>query len=325
MLTVTGVYKPTNVISISYGEQEDDLPTNYQQRQCSEFMKLGMQGVSVVIASGDSGVAARSTDDGNADGCLGNGEVFNPDFPASCPYVTAAGATYLPPGGNAAMDQEVAVTRFPSGGGFSNIYPRPSYQNTAVSTYLTAHTPTYKTYNTSGMNNPPETVTAGGLYNIAGRGYPDISAVGDNVVIFLDGTPELIGGTSAAAPVFAAIINRINEERLAAGKKTVGFLNPTLYSNPSAFHDITVGNNSGCGTPGFYAASGWDPVTGLGTPNYPALLDVSFGDCGWGDGVLTDFFRSLWLFLELEKLVEHSKRLRQLKSSARKTHLLTMY
>lgn len=63
-----GVYKPTNVISISYGEQEDDLPTNYQQRQCNEFMKLGMQGVSIVIASGDSGVAARSTDDGNADG-----------------------------------------------------------------------------------------------------------------------------------------------------------------------------------------------------------------------------------------------------------------
>lgn len=79
-----GVYKPTNVISISYGEQEDDLPANYQQRQCQEIMKLGMQGVSVVIASGDSGVAARSTDDGNADGCLGTGQVFNPDFPANC-------------------------------------------------------------------------------------------------------------------------------------------------------------------------------------------------------------------------------------------------
>lgn len=68
--TQCGVYKPTNVISISYGEQEDDLPTNYQQRQCSEFMKLGMQGVSVIVASGDSGVAARSTDDGNDDGAF---------------------------------------------------------------------------------------------------------------------------------------------------------------------------------------------------------------------------------------------------------------
>ena len=269
-----GVYKPTNVISISYGEQEDDLPTKYQQRQCAEFMKLGMQGVSVVIASGDSGVAARSTDDGNSDGCLGTGEVFNPDFPASCPYITAAGATYLPPGGDPKKDQEVAVTRFPSGGGFSNIYPQPSYQKTQVNTYLTAHTPPYKTYNTSGMNNPPETVTKGGIYNVGGRGYPDISAVGDNVVIINNGAPTLIGGTSASAPVFAAILNRINEERLAAGKKTVGFVNPTLYANPSAFHDITVGSNPGCNTQGFAVTQGWDPVTGLGTPNYPALLKV---------------------------------------------------
>ncbi|CAK4006177.1 related to Tripeptidyl-peptidase sed1 [Lecanosticta acicola] len=267
-----GVYKPTNVISISYGEQEDDLPTNYQQRQCNEFMKLGMMGTSVIIASGDSGVAARGTDDNNADGCLGHGEVFNPDFPASCPYVTAAGATYLPPGGDPYKDQEVAVTRFPSGGGFSNIYPRPAYQNASVTNYLTAHTPSYPTYNTSGMNNPPESVTNGGLYNIAGRGYPDVSAIGDNVVVVVNGMFELIGGTSAAAPTFAAIINRVNEERIAAGKKPVGFLNPTLYAHPEIFHDITVGNNSGCGTPGFYAAPGWDPVTGLGTPNYPAIL-----------------------------------------------------
>ncbi|RMY17954.1 hypothetical protein D0867_05667 [Hortaea werneckii] len=269
-----GVYKPTNVISISYGEQEDDLPTNYQKRQCNEFMKLGMQGVTVVIASGDSGVAARGADDGNSDGCLGNGEVFNPDFPASCPYVTAAGATFLPTGGDPEKDEEVAVTRFPSGGGFSNIYPRPSYQQTAVNTYLTAHKPPYKSYTTSNMNNPPESVTQGGLYNAAGRGYPDISAVGDNVVIINNGLPELIGGTSAAAPVFAAIINRINEERLAAGKKTVGFVNPTLYANPSALHDITTGSNPGCNTQGFKVTQGWDPVTGLGTPNYPALLKV---------------------------------------------------
>jgi tripeptidyl-peptidase-1 len=188
--------------------------------------------------------------------------------------VTSAGATYLPPGASAATDQEVAVTRFPSGGGFSNIYAQPSYQSSQVNTYLTAHTPSYKTYKTSGMNNPPESVTNGGIYNVAGRGYPDISAVGDNVVVVVNGLPTLIGGTSASAPVFAALINRINEERIAAGKKPVGFLNPTLYAHPEIFHDITVGNNSGCGTPGFYAAKGWDPVTGLGTPNYPAMLKV---------------------------------------------------
>jgi tripeptidyl-peptidase-1 len=225
-----GTYTPTNVISISYGEQEDDLPTNYQQRQCNEMMKLGMQGVSIILASGHSGVAARSTDDGNADGCLGTGEVFNPDFPASCPYLTAVGATYLPTGGSAAKDEEVAVTRFPSGGGFSNIYPAPDYQKSTLSTYFSVHDPGYKYYNTSGMNNPPESVTNGGIYNRGGRGYPDVSAVGDNVVIILDGMPTLIGGTSASAPVFGAILNRINEERIAAGKSTVGFVNPTLVS-----------------------------------------------------------------------------------------------
>ncbi|KAK4626863.1 Tripeptidyl-peptidase sed1 [Fulvia fulva] len=127
------------------------------------------------------------------------------------------------------------------------------------------------------MNNPPETVTKGGVYNVAGRGYPDVSAAGDNVVVFVDGLPELIGGTSASAPVFASVLNHINEERLAVGKKTVSFVNPTLYAHPEVFLDITVGNNSGCGTRGFYAASGWNPVTGLRTPNYSKMLDLYMG------------------------------------------------
>ena len=96
-------------------------------------------------------------------------------------------------------------------------------------------------------------------------------------MIYNNGMPVLIGGTSASAPVFAAILNRINEERIAVGKSTVGFVNPTLYANPQVLHDITVGNNSGCGTPGFFAAKGWDPVTGLGTPNYKAMLSLYMG------------------------------------------------
>lgn len=110
------------------------------------------------------------------------------------------------------------------------------------------------------------------------------------------GAPSLIGGTSASAPVFAAILNRINEERLSVGKSTVGFVNPTLYANPRVLHDITVGNNPGCNTvsssstfvssetnyinglkSGFNASTGWDPVTGLGTPNYPAMLKLFLG------------------------------------------------
>ena len=67
---------------MSYGEQEDDLPASYQQRQCNEYMKLGMQGISVVFASGDSGVSGPKGD-GSLNGCLGDrGQIFSPDFPA---------------------------------------------------------------------------------------------------------------------------------------------------------------------------------------------------------------------------------------------------
>ena len=88
-----------------------------------------------------------------------------------------------------------------------------------------------------------------------------------------------------AAPIAAAVFTRINEERIAAGKPVIGFVNPTLYQNPGMFNDITVGdqskggpngdgNPSACGNNGFSAVEGWDPVTGLGTPNYPAMLKV---------------------------------------------------
>ncbi|KAL5364711.1 peptidase S8/S53 domain-containing protein [Aspergillus floccosus] len=266
-----GVYKPTNVISISYGGWEASLPIQYQRRQCQEWMKLGLQGVSVVVASGDSGVAGRNgaPTPGN---CLGtDNKVFAPGFPATCPYLTTAGSTVIPSGSNAEDHQEVATSSFASGGGFSNIYERPDYQKDAVEEYFQTADPGYPYYET--VNNA-SFAADGGIYNRVGRGYPDVAAIGDNVLIFTGGTPQLIGGTSAAAPVFAALLTRINEERLAAGKSTVGFVNPVLYAHPEAFFDVTSGNNEGCGTKGFSAAKGWDPVTGLGTPNYPKLLDV---------------------------------------------------
>ncbi|TVY45378.1 Tripeptidyl-peptidase [Lachnellula subtilissima] len=265
-----GVYTPTNVISISYGGQEADLPVAYQRRQCTEFMKLGMQGVSVVLASGDSGVAGPTGDD-SSDGCLGTGQIFSPDFPATCPYITTVGSTTLPAGGNVTDDAETSTTRFPSGGGFSNIYATPEYQQSAVDDYLTNSPPPYVSYTTTDNG---AIGADGGIYNKGGRGYPDVSAVGDNIVIFNAGAPTLVGGTSASAPIFASILTLINEERLAAGKSTIGFVNPTLYAHPEAFHDITDGSNPGCNTTGFAAAKGWDPVSGLGTPIYPSLLEV---------------------------------------------------
>ncbi|KAK3642200.1 Tripeptidyl-peptidase sed1 [Elasticomyces elasticus] len=265
-----GVYRPTNVISISYGGQESDLPVSYQKRQCNEFMKLGLQGISVCVSSGDSGVAGPPGD-GNADGCLGTGQIFSPDFAATCPYITTLGATVLPPGADVRKDQEVAVTRFPSGGGFSNIYPIPTYQASAVAGYFKNHNPSYPYYETTDN----KTIGAnGGIYNRIGRAYPDFAAIGDNVAIYNQGALIRIGGTSASSPAFASILTRINEERLAVGKKTIGFVNPVLYAHSEVLHDITVGNNSGCGTPGFYASTGWDPVTGLGTPNYPKMVQL---------------------------------------------------
>lgn len=92
-----GVYKPTNVITISYGEQESDLPAYYQQRQCNEFLKLGLQGTSIFVASGDTGVGGYpggSNGDGSYYGCLGSDDaVFSPTQPNSCPWLTNVGAT----------------------------------------------------------------------------------------------------------------------------------------------------------------------------------------------------------------------------------------
>lgn len=267
-----GVYKPTNVISISYGGAEASLPISYQRRQCSEFMKLGLQGVSVVVASGDSGVMQRGGDP-RPSNCLGNNDkVFAPGFPATCPYLTTVGGTYLPPGADASKNQEVATTSFASGGGFSNIYKQADYQKEAVENYFkSSSAPDYKFYKSVDNSSFAD---GGGIYNRIGRAYPDVSAIADNILIYNMNIPTLVGGTSAAAPVFASLLTRINEERLAAGKPTVGFVNPTLYAHPEVFHDVTQGSNPGCGTDGFKAAKGWDPVTGLGTPNYPKLLDL---------------------------------------------------
>jgi len=93
------------------------------------------------------------------------------------------------------------------------------------------------------------------------RGYPDVAANGWFAVIVADGLFEGVGGTSESSPIFGGIITLINEQRLAAGKSTVGFINPVLYANPSALNDITVGNNTDCTEFGFFAVKGWDPVT----------------------------------------------------------------
>ncbi|KAJ3732596.1 family S53 protease-like protein [Lentinula guzmanii] len=142
-----------------------------------------------------------------------------------------------------------------SGGGFSDYFSRATYQSTSVETYLSTLGDTY-----------------GGRFSPNGRAFPDVAAQGFDVLIVNGGQPQLVSGTSCSSPIFASVIALINDRRVSAGKSPLGFLNPFLYLNPGAFFDITTGSNPGCGTHGFSAGVGWDPVTGLGTPNFAALL-----------------------------------------------------
>jgi tripeptidyl-peptidase-1 len=277
--TMCGTYKPANVISVSYGEQETDLPVGYQKRQCNEFMKLGLQGVSILYSSGDSGVAGNPSGNGAANGCLGpEGTVFNPTTPGHCPYITSVGATMIDPG-NTVSDPESAAFAFfhnntvllLSGGGFSNIYPVPSFQKRAVNTYFAEHNPPYPYYEVLGGFD--QSKVGDGIYNRIGRGIPDVSANGVFSGVYRRGVLVKSGGTSASAPIFASVLTRINDVRLNMGKRPIGFINPAIYQHPEILNDITNGTNPGCGTQGFEAVRGWDPVTGLGTPNFPRMLE----------------------------------------------------
>lgn len=269
-----GTYKPTNVISISYGGGEADLPGYYLKRQCDEVMKLGLQGVTVVISSGDDGVGSYPGD-GGPNGCAGpTGKIFYPASDASCPYVLAVGSTQFVNGTantpKCKLD-EVATTSFPSGGGFSNVFDVADYQKDAVKGYFDTVSLSFKGYTDPGTN---FSTVGDGVYKIGGRGYPDVAAIGDRFVIRTEGIWATVGGTSLSAPIWASLLTLVNEERIAAGKSTIGFVNPVLYAHPEVFSDITVGSNPNCNSTGFLAAKGWDPVTGLGSPRYPKLLKL---------------------------------------------------
>lgn len=129
-----------------------------------------------------------------------------------------------------------------------------------------------------------------GLYNPAGRGFPDVAAQGVKYHVFNRDKDILVSGTSASAPTFAALISLLNSARLGKGLPPLGFLNPWLYSIGTAgLTDIVDGGSTGCtgkdaysGLPtpfvpyaSWNATPGWDPVTGLGTPIFDKLLDLS--------------------------------------------------
>jgi len=227
------------VHSVSYGDEESSVSPDYVQRIDVEFQKFGVTGRSILFASGDNGV-----------GCSPKCDRFAPNWPASSPYVTSVGGMYVQ--GTSAIADTIAS------GGFSNTFKQPSYQQAAVAAYLKAHT------------TPPPT-----FYNASGRAMPDIAAFSESVQIVYETLPLPIGGTSCAAPIVSGVISLLNDARLNAKKAPLGFLNPFLYqtlaNHPDAFTDITTGDNSNGCCKGFQAAVGWDPITGVGVPNFPAL------------------------------------------------------
>ncbi|KAJ7089341.1 subtilisin-like protein [Mycena belliarum] len=258
-----GTTKPANVISTSYGYNEADLSPAYAARQCAEYAKLGLMGVTFLFSSGDNGVAGNSGQCLYADGSpYTYGTIFNPSFPSTCPFVTAVGATQVNYGAKVTDPESACQQVIYSGGGFSNYFAIPDYQKGAVGNYLAATPPPYdgEVYNKTGMS----------------RAYPDISANGANYVVAIDDQFALVFGTSASTPVVGAILTMINDARLAKGKSTIGFINPAIYAPGfrGAFNDIVSGTNPGCGTSGFTAVKGFDPVTGLGTPSFPKLLEA---------------------------------------------------
>ncbi|KAK8136137.1 protease S8 tripeptidyl peptidase I [Apiospora sp. TS-2023a] len=273
-----GAYKPAKVISFSYSTGEANLPANYVRRQCNEFMKLGLQGTTFIFSSGDFGVASTPGDispSGCTSGSGQNGTIFTPQMPMGCPFVTIAGATQIQENGTI-KDPETAMQGIPgkplftSGGGFSNFHAQPDYQKAAVENFFAAHDPGHPSYvaNADATN----VGVGGGLFNRAGRAYPDVAAVGKQYQTFIKGAQASTAGTSVSAPFWAALVTLVNQERQAVGKGPVGFINPVLYAHPEVFNDIVNGSNPNCGSSGFSAVPGWDPVTGLGTPKYPELL-----------------------------------------------------
>lgn len=227
---------PPLVHSISWGDYGGDYNNKTVQRINNEFMLMGARGITVSLASGDNGVGC---------GDLCTAQEF--DFPSS-PYITMVGSTGLSNTG-----EERAATF--SSGGFSRDYYQPEYQQSACQGYLN-----------SGVNLPTTS------YDANGRGYPDVSTLGVSLEVVVRGRSEPVDGTSCSAPIFAGIISLINAQRAEAGKGPLGFLNPWIYQNPSMFTDITVGSNDYKCCEGFTATAGWDPITGMGTPIYPSML-----------------------------------------------------
>lgn len=233
---------PTPVaISISWGQNEDDWTAQARTAFDQAFADASALGATVTAAAGDNGSADAATDGKD-----------HADFPASSPHVLACGGTRLeadPATGT--ITSETVWNDGPNsatGGGYSDTFPVPAWQRG-----LPAHARRRK----------PAPKPA---HRRHGRGVPDVSGVADpqtGYKVRVDGKDMVIGGTSAVAPLWAALVALFAQST----GRPFGQIQPLLYSRTAGFHDVTTGNN---GT--YRAAAGWDPCTGLGSPDGTALL-----------------------------------------------------
>lgn len=253
----TAVHDTTNkpgVLSISWGGPESGWSSASRTSLDNACQSAAALGVTITVASGDSG---------SSDGGSGN----NVDFPASSPHVLACGGTKLAGSGSKISSEVVWDDQQQgggaTGGGVSTVFALPTWQANA--------------------NVPKPSGSSGG------RGVPDVAADASpesGYQVQVDGSPQVVGGTSAVAPLWAGLLALVNQQRTQAGNSTAGFINPTLYSTPGALRDITSGSNGS-----FNAGPGWDACTGLGSPNgasvAAALANISTttGEAGTdGDG-----------------------------------------
>jgi len=230
-----------SVISESLGACEPGAPSSHRDAYSSIQDRAVAQGMTHFVASGDSGAYTCGEDNDTAD-----------SFPATLPSVTAVGGTTVFESTQGTYFKEfawgAAIDQSGTGGGPSLVYPIPDWQKAVA-------------------------LADGHGF----RQVPDVAADADPQTgfhIVFDGQDTQIGGTSAATPMWAALIALVNQDLVSKKLREVGFANPAIYwmganqakfpTNP--FHDVTAGNNLA-----FNATKGWDFATGWGTPDGAAI------------------------------------------------------
>ena len=242
----------TYIVSDSWGLCEDFLPPSFLQAESDELQLAAAAGLSFYAASGDSGSSACEPQQPS------NTKLVVDD-PASQPFVTGVGGTTLH-----SADGADSTAWKHGGGGISRNWSQPSYQSGNP----------HRSYDNGAKCGNPTGFC---------RQVPDISLDANPNTGYIvectsaaSGCPSGIpwfpvGGTSAGAPLMAAITADANTSSLLNGGQRMGFANPLLYSDPSMFWDFTQGSNSINGSGLYKAAVGYDPATGLGSPKAGAL------------------------------------------------------